>query len=236
MRQVWRDLLFLHWRWDAGLIAARVPSSLSVDVYDGSAWVGIVPFRMEGIRFGRLPAFPGARAFPELNLRTYVRDELGRRGVWFFSLDAANRPAVWIARGFFHLNYRFARMSVTADEDGRVAYRSQRPGDTFQDFQWKKPLGELEKTQGGSLEEFLIERYRLFAASERKRKIFTGMVAHQPYEFARVSVESYSPRLFALNGFEEPPNPPDSVIAAPGFQVDIFPMEEANAIPSRPTG
>jgi len=227
--QVWKDLLFLHWRRDPAEIDSVLPPTLSLETFDGAAWVGIVPFRMEGVRIGKLPPFPWTSSFPELNLRTYVTDKRGRPGVWFFSLDAGSRIAVWTARTFFHLNYRKARMNVREGNDGRLHYRSTRSeaGETPQEFQWcLPPDGDLAAAAEGTLEHFLVERYRLFAWNRSKQRLLTGTVRHHPYRIAKVPVERYSTRLFSLNGLEEPEGPPDSILAAPGFEVEIFPMEE----------
>ena len=100
----WRDLLFMHWPVDVDALRPLVPPSLSIDTFDGSAWLGVVPFDMTGVRPHFLPAVPGLSNFPEINLRTYVTAE-DRPGVWFFSLDAHSRLAVRLARTTFHLPY-----------------------------------------------------------------------------------------------------------------------------------
>ena len=124
MAQTWQDLLFAHWAVDAAAVRALVPAPLDVDVFEGRAFVGVVPFRMSGIRLRWLPPVPGTSAFPEINLRTYVtvRD---RPGVFFFSLDATNPLAVWTARRFFHLPYYRARIGCSSEGE-RVAYESRR--------------------------------------------------------------------------------------------------------------
>ncbi|MCL5997878.1 MAG: DUF2071 domain-containing protein, partial [Chloroflexi bacterium] len=87
MRQVWHDLLFAHWPVPIETLRSHIPSALSIDTFDGMAWIGVVPFRMSGVRPRYLPAMPWVSAFPELNVRTYVVHD-GRPGVWFYSLDA----------------------------------------------------------------------------------------------------------------------------------------------------
>ena len=120
----WHDLLFLHWRVPAELLQAQLPPGVALETFDGSAWLGVVPFRMVDTRFRWLPRMPTAHTFPELNLRTYVR--VGeRRGVWFFSLDAASRLAVEGARFGFGLPYLTARMQCERDGDA-IRYRSER--------------------------------------------------------------------------------------------------------------
>src|SRR5688500_5474109 len=121
----WHELLFMHWPVPAAALRPLIPAGLELDTFDGSAWLGVVPFRMSGIRRRLLPPVPGTAAFPELNVRTYVTAG-AKPGVWFFSLDAANRLAVRVARWTFHLPYYDATMSCTRDRAGEVAYRSTR--------------------------------------------------------------------------------------------------------------
>ncbi|HKK19376.1 MAG TPA: DUF2071 domain-containing protein, partial [Opitutales bacterium] len=112
MYQRWSELLFLHWAVPTEVVQAGLPKGLNVDSFEGKAWIGVVPFEMSGVRPRGLPAVPWLSNFPELNLRTYVYDEQGRPGVWFYSLDTPNAVANWTARTFFHLNYRTAKMDV----------------------------------------------------------------------------------------------------------------------------
>ena len=199
MRQRWRDLLFLHWEVPVDAIRATLPAGLEPDTFDGRAYLGIVPFRMEGVRPAFLPAVPGLSDFPELNLRTYVRDRAGVPGVWFHSLDAGGRLAVAIARTFFHLPYHAARMEV-------------RPG------------AALALPAAGSLEHFLVERYRLYAAGGGR--LFRGAVAHPPYALRGTEVSRCVESLFAAAGFAAPDRPPDHAVCSDGVDVEVFGLEE----------
>lgn len=228
MRQHWRDLLFLHWRFNPEVIAPTLPPGLTLETYDGSAWMGIVPFRMEKIRPLGIPLPRAFSAFPEMNLRTYVRDADGRSGVWFYSLEAADRLAVWAARTFFHLNYRYAKMAVTREDD-TITYTSQRHGDQTgkQDrYCWQTPQDKFSEASEGSLSHFLLERYRLFAWNKKKNQLHTGTVSHDLYRFREVKPSQWTSYLFELNGFDPVDRPPDSCLAAPGFQVKIHPMKK----------
>src|SRR5690554_1769026 len=93
-RQTWCDLLFAHWPIDAKKLRPLVPEALTIQEYDGTSWIGVVPFRMEGVMLRPLPDLPWLSAFPELNVRLYV-EYGGKPGVWFLSLDATNPLAVW---------------------------------------------------------------------------------------------------------------------------------------------
>lgn len=223
MYQEWRELLFLHWAVDVAAVQARLPESLRVDCFDGKAWIGVVPFFMRGVRPRGLPSVPGVSDFLELNLRTYVVDKQGRPGVWFFSLDTSHRLPVWIARKFFHLPYCHARMGASESEVG-IEYHSSRRmlagWDEAQVYRWSR-RGAVREAEPGSLEFFLVERYRLFSHDARRDRLYSGQVHHAPYQFCAVDLQAYSKRLFGLNGLETPLGAPDSVIASPGVPVSI---------------
>ena len=104
MAQSWHDLLFAHWALPVDTLRPLIPAPLEIDTYHGIAWMGIAPFRMTAVRIRGIPALPGLSVFPELNVRTYVTMG-GKPGVFFFSLDAGSRPAVAVARCWFHLPY-----------------------------------------------------------------------------------------------------------------------------------
>src|ERR1700685_3030536 len=124
MQQTWHDLLFAHWPVPAATLKSVIPEPLALDTIDGYGWVGEVPFRMSGIRAHGMPPLPGLSRFPELNVRTYVSYR-GKPGVYFFSLDAANLPAVWAARRFYHLPYFYAAIS-SKELGGVIHYDSCR--------------------------------------------------------------------------------------------------------------
>jgi uncharacterized protein YqjF (DUF2071 family) len=182
---------------------------------------------MRGVRPRFLPAVRGLSSFPELNLRTYVVDAAGRPGVWFYSLDTPKRLPNWIARTFFHLNYRLARMQLSSDK-GRILYRSElwmgKDWDAPQNYEWTR-TGESFLAEPGSLVFFLIERYRLFAYDVKGAQLLTGRVHHEPYPLNEVKIDLYSKRLFSLNGLFEPEGSPHSVLASSGVDVRIYPME-----------
>jgi uncharacterized protein YqjF (DUF2071 family) len=192
MGMTWLDLLFMHWPVDAEELRPLVPPSLGIDTFDGSAWLGVVPFQMTGVRPRYLPAVPGLSNFPEINLRTYVTAE-GRPGVWFFSLDAHSRPAVRLARTTFHLPYFDAEMSCDAAGDA-VHYRSVRThrGAPQAEFEARyRPAGGPFESGRDTIEYFLTERYCLYSA-DNKGVVRRGEVHHRmwPLQPAEVEVQS----------------------------------------------
>ncbi len=227
MYQSWQDLLFLHWSVDPQLLEDTLPEGLSLDTFDGKGWVGIVPFFMRGVRPRLLPPVPSISNFMELNLRTYVVDRHGRPGVWFFSLDTSHRLPVWIAQKCFNLPYVYASMS-SSEREGLIEYHSKRPNlkDTDEGlrFAWSRP-NALKVAVPGSLEFFLLERYRLFAYNAKRGRLYTGKVHHKRYRYGDPKLEQYSKSLFNLNGFAAPEGEPVSILASPGAKVEIFPLE-----------
>lgn len=203
MSMSWHDLLFAHWRVEPAALRRHLPDGLDLDLRDGAAWLGVVPFRMSGVRPRGFPAMGGVSAFPELNLRTYVvRD--GRPGVWFFSLDAASRVAVRVARATFHLPYFDARMECRVDPGGRVSYRSRRVhrGVAGAEFEGEYgPVGEPFAAQAGSLEHWLTERYCLYAADARGT-VRRGDIAHEPWPLQRAEAEIRKCDMTRLVGLE----------------------------------
>lgn len=181
MKQVWHDLLFAHWPMTAVTMRALVPSSLELDTFRGEAWVGIVPFRMSGVRPRCMPALPWLSGFPELNLRTYVTLD-DKPGVWFFTLEASQPIAVALARSLFHLPYRRARMS--AEREGQnVRYSSVRMQCASPSAEFSArygPRGSVYASRPSTLEHWLTERYCMYAIDGRER-VWRGEIHHPPW-------------------------------------------------------
>jgi uncharacterized protein YqjF (DUF2071 family) len=204
LAQSWRDLLFAHWSLPAAVLRERLPPGIVPDTFDGRAWLGVVPFRMAGVRLRGLPPIPGTHAFPELNVRTYVM--VGETpGVFFFSLDATSRLAIATARSWFHLPYYRAEMDVRADghaERGGFQYRCSRcdprGGPAVFDAHYA-PTGDVFHAQRNSLEHWLTERYCLFAVAPDGR-VFRGDVHHAPWPLQPAEAEITRQTMLAAHG------------------------------------
>jgi len=174
----WHDLLFAHWPLRPDVLRPLIPPSLALDTFEGDAWLGVVPFRMAGVRQRLSPPLPHLSAFPELNVRTYVVAG-GKPGVWFFSLDAANPLAVHAARFAFHLPYFNASMRCDPTAGG-VRYASVRthrgapPAELRADY---GPIGPVRHAARGSLEAWLTDRYCLYSAN-RAGRVWRAEVDH----------------------------------------------------------
>lgn len=176
--QSWQDLLFAHWPLAPELLRPLVPPELELDLHDGSAWLGITPFRIEDFRPRGLPALPAISSFPELNLRTYVRAK-GKPGIHFFSLDAGSRLAVAGAKSVFRLPYRYAEMGIE-EAEGKVGFRSQRPDGAARFRATYEPVDHAFEAPPGTLEHFLTERYALFVVL-RSREVLETEIHHRPW-------------------------------------------------------
>lgn len=189
LAQSWEDLLFAHWRVDAGQLRKLMPAGLELDEHDGSAWLGITPFVLTGFRLrGTLP-LPRLSTFPELNVRTYVTAG-GKPGIWFFSLDAASLVAVEAARRAYKLQYFHARMEV-ARRGRAIAYSSARR-DAARPYTFEATYrgeGGAAAPSPGSLEHFLTERYCLYAYD--RSGLHRAEIHHAPWriEPAEVSLD-----------------------------------------------
>jgi uncharacterized protein len=219
MFQRWLHLLFLHWVVDPEMVQRTLPPGLLVDTYEGKAWVGIVPFFMCHVRPVMLPFL--SSNFLELNLRTYVKDQHEVPGVWFYSLDANHAPAVWAARVCFGLPYRHAKMRAEVGRD-EIKYSCRRRGSsTVQEYLFL-PSADLGEAKLGSLEFFLIERYRLY--SVRRGRLLSGRVYHSPYHLRGAAVSKFDKHPFQLDGLPTPPGSPGSVLYSDRVDVTIYPV------------
>jgi uncharacterized protein YqjF (DUF2071 family) len=207
MHQNWGKLLFMHWPIDAALLRPLVPKQLEIDTFNGQAWIGVIPFTMWGIRASLLPPIPGTRAFHELNLRTYVHHK-GIPGVWFFSLDAANKLAVWAARKLYHLPYFYAGMSLT--QMGKTITYSSARRDRHgppAELQAGWTIGEeLPQSTAGSLEFFLTERYCLY--SEHEGRLYRARIHHPPWPLRKANLLSINSSMIESLGLPAPPDDP----------------------------
>jgi uncharacterized protein YqjF (DUF2071 family) len=203
-QQSWRDLLFAHWPVAGRAVEDRLPSGLALDLWEGTAWIGIVPFRLVGLRPRHLPGVPTATDFLELNVRTYVRVE-DRPGVYFFSLDASSALAVAGARALYHLPYHRAEMSCARDGEW-LDYRSRRVRGAAAFEARYRPTGPAAQAEPGSLEEFLVERYRLFTV--RDGRTTRVEIDHPPWRLRPAAVEIALNTMALASGLPLPDQPP----------------------------
>jgi uncharacterized protein len=248
MHQNWGKLLFMHLPIDPEILRPLIPTQLSIDTFDGSAWIGEVPFTMWGIRASFLPPIPGTSAFHELNVRTYVHLN-GVPGVWFFSLDATHRLAVWGARTFYYLPYFNAEMDLT-QQGNTIEYSSRRtdqlnygefykaetagiPGAANPERFQKLPRAALEaswnigeplpQSSKGSIEFFLTERYCLY--SLHRNRLYRSRIFHEPWRLQSATLNARQSTQIESLGIELPPDAP-LLHYAESIAVDIWPLKK----------
>ena len=229
--QRWQKLAFLHWRLPASTLQSLIPNELTIEEFDGSAWLGLVPFSMERIRPWWFPAVPGISWFLETNIRTYVVNKNGVRGVWFFSLDANKQLAVTVARTFWHLPYRMAQMAMTVEKtaDGLTLFhyrgtRTDQPPaeyDVTLSVDLKVPAAPAASD---TLEHFLVERYTLFA-QKPNGQLMSGQVHHAPYLIRPILSCRVSQSLSSAEGCPSFTTPPDHAAYSEGVDVRVSPLK-----------
>lgn len=222
MLQRWDTLTYVHWPVDPDEVAALLPDGLTVDTFDGAAWVGLVPFEMQRIRLPRLPAVPWVGTFPETNVRTYVVLPDGRRAVWFSTLDVPRSPAVAVARAAFGLPYRWAAASVERDGD-LWRYRSRRrwPHDRAA-LRLDVRIGDaVPPAEVTPLEHFLTARWGL--ATHHLGRLWHGPVDHGRWPLHRAELVELHDELVAAAGIRLDPSAGHSplVHATPGVEVRV---------------
>lgn len=208
MAMEWHDLLFMHWPVRPEVLRPRVPPGLELETWEGYAWLGVVPFMMRGVRPRLIPAPGPLAAFPELNVRTYVR-HADRPGVWFFSLDAASPLAVRGARYTFHLPYFDARMRCERDGEA-VRYVSRRTHRGAASAGYRaayRPAGPAYRSAPGSHERWLTERYCLYAAN-RRGDLWRGDIHHAPWPLQPAEVDLAENHMADQLGLILPAGPP----------------------------
>lgn len=214
--QTWVDLAFLHWRVDAAPLRRLIPDSVELHTFDGTAWIGVVPFLLTGLRLRGLPPLPGLSTFPELNVRTYVtRDD--KPGVWFFSLDAASTWFVEAAKKVYRLPYNRARMRCERTGD-HVEYESSRAGAAF--AARYRGDGDLFHAEPGSLEHHLTERYCLY--TEDGGRAYSADIHHLPWDLQRGEAVVVDNTMSPLPLLDAQPH----VLFAPRLDVLVWPLQE----------
>lgn len=219
MRQRWQRLTFLHWPFEPAAVQRLLPDGLRADLFDGAAWVGLVPFFMR-------VATPGGRESPwvsrfcETNIRTYVRDRAGRAGIWFLSLDAARLGAVVVARTTYRLPYFWSAMHITGTGDG-IAYRCRRrlPGPRGATSEVAIGIGDrFGDSELSERDHFLTARWILFTVFGGRPML--ARACHDPWPLHRAQVLRLDYGLISSAGLPAPEGEP-LVHYSPGVDVAI---------------
>jgi uncharacterized protein len=221
MTQTWSDLLFAHWPIPAEHLQPLIPAGLTLDTYDGMAWIGVVPFRMGfGLRYS-----PWQSRFGKLNVRTYViRD--GKPGVFFFSLDAVDILTVCAARQLYALPYHFANIEID-DSHGTIHFVCQRfysPGMKAQFKGSYRSISPVFFAEIASLEHWLTERYCLYSV-DKKQDIYRADVHHAPWPLQKAEAEIAYNTMTLASGIQLPDTEP-LLYYAQHLNVVVWPLKK----------
>jgi uncharacterized protein YqjF (DUF2071 family) len=216
MVQQWQDLAYIHWRYPIEEIQALLPAGVEVDSFDGSAWVGLIPFSMRNIGLPRLPAVPYFGSFPEVNVRTYVRRN-GVPGVWFFSLDVNRFLPALVARVSYFLPYCWGKASnkrtnTTLETEVRRRWPSRASTSI------RVSIGDPIESPD-DLSVFLSARWGLYSRGIGKGVRYAP-VDHERWPLWTATLESLNDTLLIAAGLSAPVGDPH-VMFSPGVSVRI---------------
>ena len=227
MAQRWNNLLFAHWPVSLKMLRELVPEPLTIEEHGGSAWVSVTPFYLSDLHPRGIPPLPWASEFPELNVRTYVNYG-GKSGVFFFSLDAGSPLAVAAARLTYHLPYYNAVMSIEEQSDHTFSYHSHRNDNRAPPAKLRieyRSTGGPERAAQGSLDEFLAERYCLYAVDDGK--LYRAEIHHKPWPLEPAHAEVRENTMGAASGIALN-GPPQRVRFARRLDVIVWAPERVN--------
>lgn len=223
MRQAWTELAYLHWRYPPDVVQAHLPPGITVDTFDGDAWVGLIPFVMRDVRVGPLPPIPHLSTFVEINVRTYVVDAHGRRAVWFWSLDVPRALIVTVARTCFSLPYCWSVGARHEQTDDRHRYTMRRT--------WPRPSpGRPRATvdiayrvgdpiaDATDLDHFLSARWALLTA--RRGSVRYGRIHHERWPLHHMEAVSVEQSALEAAGLPAPIGSPHT-LCTPGVGVSV---------------
>lgn len=226
MYQTWNDLLFIHWEIEQGELQLKLPDGLYVDTFNGKAYAGVTPFFLTDLRLPGLPAIPGISDFLELNVRTYVYNEDGLPGIWFFSLYANQTLAVKAAN-LIPLPYKKVEIKAVYTR-GYIDYTLlQYNSGTLIDSEYiYKPIGEVHYPESESLDFFLVERYYLFYL-DKSGNLKRIRVNHDPYPLQQAEVMKSNSNLILLQGLTHSGRGPVHQVFSTGpGQIKIYAPEK----------
>jgi len=214
--QTWLEHVFLHWRLEPSKLERLLPTSVALETFDGSAWLGVTAFLLTGLRLRGLPPLPGISTFPEVSVRTYVTRD-GRPGIWYFALDAGSTLAVEAAKRVYRLPYTRSQLRYVRDGE-RVHLESARAGAAFAvDY---RGVGASFLAAPGSLEAFLVERYRIY--TEDGGRVYSAELHHPPWRLKRaeatVDVNTFTPLAVGAQ--------PDHLLFAERQDAVVWPLRE----------
>jgi len=220
LRQGWTELAYFHWAYEPEVVQRRLPAGVTIDTFDGSAWVGLIPFEMRDVQLGPTPPVPWLGTFIEINVRTYVVDSLGRRAVWFFSLDVPRSAIVAVARSVFALPYCWAQAAhVHEGDQHRYEMRRRWPQRPGASADMSFAVGDaIPDDDVSELDQFLTARWALL--TQRRSRLLYGQVRHPRWPLHRVEDVHIDQSVIEAAGLPSPVGSPRALYS-PGVDVEV---------------
>ena len=220
MDQVWADLVFLHWRVEAALVAPYLPPGCRPAEHDGSSWIGLIGFEMQDAGFGYGHPVPYFGTFGEINVRLYTTDEQGRGGVVFRSLET-ERLALTALAAVLGVRYRWSRIRIDRSED-LLGYRSERLAPPARGARTSFAVRRGEAEVRDPLSVFLTARWGMHHRLGRRPMWVPN--THRPWPLRAATLDHCDDELLAAAGFPGiSDRPPDSVLWSPGVRTQFGP-------------
>lgn len=82
----WKDMLMLHWKVDASIAKQLLPPSLSIDTFEGGAWITMTVLTVDNFKTRLLSMIGGKIKFDQILLHTYVLRN-GKPGIYIFKQE-----------------------------------------------------------------------------------------------------------------------------------------------------
>lgn len=226
LRQTWANIIWCHWPVSAQELQALLPTGLTPDLFEGQAWVGLVPFSMANLRlprpWGFVTRWTRSANFGEVNVRTYVRGPDGRSGVWFFTLDSSSWMGVATANTILGLPYRVAKTSFTHTTSTR-RWTSIRHSDRAQSVLEVEVSNEPSRLAAPGLERFLFERYALY--SFWHGLILRGELSHPQWRITPADLRAVNTEIVSKAGLTVSGSP--HLFVGESVEVAIHPVRRA---------
>jgi uncharacterized protein len=200
---IWKDLVFLHWEIDKNILQKKLPSGFTLDLFEGKAYVSIVPLFMKKMEVTFVP-FLTRLSFSQVNVRTYVTVN-GEKGVYFLSLDANNHLAVLGGKIGFKSPYFYGKINYDHLQQKKV-FLHERPITKIKFQASFEPFGDSFYTKPNTLENWLTDRSRFFTYSNVR--IYYGDISHDKWKFQQVNATIQKNNLFLANHLPTPEHAP----------------------------
>lgn len=225
LRQRWAEIAYFHWPYDSDVVQRLLPAGLTVDTFDDLAWVGLIPFEMRDVQLGPTPPVPWLGSFIEINVRTYVVDSIGRRAVWFFSLDVPRAVIVGVARSVFSLPYCWAAATHALDGDRhRYQMRRRWPRGAETTATMSFTVGDrIPEAEVSDLDHFLTARWALM--TQRRSQLLYGQVGHPRWPMHGVDDVRIDQNAIEAAGLPSPVGAPRALYS-PGVDVEVAWLEK----------